>query len=174
MGTNPDPPLRLGWTRRNPSQPVLSMVAVCLQGFPQIPKGQACASPCLPCGAREAPPPGPQGAVVMGMLGLWNCLLGNRTPRSVTMATASTQHSMMGTGFPSLSEDFPSGAGRAVGTALPVLLGASGTGRFQPQTVASPPPGKVPGPAGTFCSQAWQRLPSEGIARGLRARPDIP
>lgn len=111
----------------------------------------------------------------MGMLGLWNCLLGNRTPRSVTMETASTQQSVMGTGFPSLSEDFPLWhAGQAISTALPALPGASGTGLFQPQIVASPLPGKVPGPAGIFCSQGWQRLPSEGIARGLMARTDIP
>lgn len=90
----------------------------------------------------------------MGMLGLLSCL-SNRTCRSVTMETASIQPSVMGSGFPALSEDFPfchaDGAPRhSLSSQEP-----PGTWLFQWQITASPLLGKVPGLIGTFCSQGW-------------------
>lgn len=110
----------------------------------------------------------------MGMLGLLSCLLSNRTSRSVTMETASTQPSVMGTRFPALSEDFPfCHEGGAPGHSLSSQE-PPGTWLFQWQITVSPLLGKVPGHTGTFCSPGWQRLSAEGFTRSLGARPSIP
>ena len=77
----------------------------------------------------------------MGTPGLRSCLLSNKTPRPVTMETASTRQSVMRIGFPALSQGIspPLAAGN---TALPAPRrrrreGAPGSSRFQPWLAAS-------------------------------------
>lgn len=85
-------------------------VAVCLQRPHHSPRYQACILPCPPGGSlRTRGLLGRRGQLSWGHRACCSCLLGNGTPRPVTMATASTRQSLMGMGTDSLpfSEDFP-------------------------------------------------------------------
>lgn len=148
------PLLRFGWTRCNSLTLCSAQSLSVCKGHPTSPKAGPMPSLHPPHSPQEAPLPGPQGAVVMGMLGLLSCLLSNRTSRSVTMETASTQPSAMGTGFPALSEDFP--FCHMGGASLHSLSQEPpGAWLFQWQVTASALLGKVPKLTGTFCSQGW-------------------
>lgn len=99
----------------------------------------------------------------MGTLGLPGCLLNNGTPRLVTMETTSTQQSVMGTGFPALSGDFPLWqAGGQHGT--PCVAGGPGHFSFPAMNRCLYPTLRGP----RACGDPLQPREAKAVVLGLR------